>query len=438
MTTAAHYASHLQTVLDRYQKAMASSGFDQVVVHSGIPKVAFQDDYHYPFKPNPNFVQLLPLTMPPHCLVVIKPEQKPVLIFLQPRDYWHVVPEDPSGYWVEHFDIRVIRTPSEAKALLNLQPKTAFIGEDTDAFTGWGFHAFNPVPLLAPLHWQRGYKTPYEIDSIAEANRVAARAHNAARDAFLAGKSELDIHHAYVAATGLQESQLPYGNIIALNEHGAVLHYTELQNNAPKDSRSFLIDAGAISNGYASDITRTYSREKNAFAELIQAVDDMQLKRIAAIKPGQQYLDVHLAFHHDIAEILKRFELVNMSAEAMVESGVTATFFPHGIGHLLGIQVHDIGGRFLNDKGENNPPPSAHPYLRMTRKVEQDMVFTIEPGIYFINMLLEELQQKPEAKQINWQNVEQFKPFGGVRIEDNVLVTKDGHRNLSREAFDAL
>jgi len=435
MNIAQTYADHLAGVLRTYRQAMTASGFDQVVVHSGIPKIAFQDDYHYAFKPNPNFLQLVPLTAHPNCFVIVHSDKKPALVFLQPRDYWHVVPEDPNGFWVEHFNIHIIRQYAEAKNFINLKPKTAFIGEDVQAYADWGFAAFNPSELLAPIHWQRAYKSAYEIANIQRANEIAAVSHNAARDAFLAGKSELDIHHAYVAASGMQESQLPYGNIIALNEHGAVLHYTELQNKAPASSRSFLIDAGAVSNGYASDITRTYSKEKNAFADLIQAVDNMQIKRIAAIKPGQQYLDVHIAFHHDIAGILKSFDVVDMSAEHMVESGVTSTFFPHGIGHLLGIQVHDIGGRFLNSKGEPNPPPSAHPFLRMNRLIESEMVFTIEPGIYFIDMLLDELKAKPEAKNVNWKNVDAFKPFGGVRIEDNVLITANGHRNLTREAF---
>lgn len=432
------YADHLRTVLARYEAALARAGFDQAVVHSGIPKVAFQDDYHYAFKPNPNFLQLLPLDRHPGCFVSIAVGKKPQLIFLQPFDYWHVVPEDPSGDWVSHFDIKIIRTPDEARAALNLTPKTAFIGEDSARFEDWGFAAFNPQTLLAPLHWQRGLKTAWEVENIAYANRVAARAHNAARDAFLAGESELGIHYAYLRASGLKESELPYGNIVALNEHGAVLHYTELQTAKPAQSRSFLIDAGANRFGYASDITRTYARDKNEFSELIAALDVHQLKLIDAVRPGQSYVDLHIAFHRAIGGLLKQFDVITIDGDSAVKQGITSTFFPHGIGHLLGIQVHDIAGRVADDTGTPNPPPAAHPYLRLTRKIEKDMVFTVEPGIYFIDMLLNELKAKPQAAHVNWAKVEAFKPFGGVRIEDNVLVTDGTPRNLTREAFAAV
>ncbi len=432
------YADHLRTVLARYEAALAASGFDQAVVHSGIPKVAFQDDYHYAFKPNPNFLQLLPLDRHPGCFVSISVGKKPQLIFLQPFDYWHVVPEDPSGDWVAHFNITVIRTPAEVKSVLKLTGKAAFIGEDSAHFEDWGFAAFNPQTLLAPLHWQRGMKTAWEVENIAAANRIGARAHNAARDAFLAGESELGIHYAYLRASGLKESELPYGNIIALNEHGAVLHYTELQTKKPAQSRSFLIDAGANVNGYASDITRTYARDKNEFAELIAALDVQQLKLINALQPGQSYVDLHLSFHHAIGHLLKQFGVITIDGDSAVEQGITSTIYPHGIGHLLGIQVHDIAGRVADPQGTPNPPPPAHPYLRLTRKIEKDMVFTVEPGIYFIDMLLNELKAKPQAAHVNWAKVEAFKLFGGVRIEDNVLVTDGTPRNLTREAFAAV
>lgn len=436
---ATHYAAHLRTVLARLTDLLKASNYEQFAIHSGAPKVAFQDDYHYPFKANPNFVQLLPLTAHPHCFVVVHADgRKPLLAFLQPHDYWHVVPEDPQGFWVEHFDIRIIRTPDEAKTLLNLSARTAFVGEWSERFDSWGFAGVNPQELLAPLHWQRAWKTDYEIECIAEANRIAARAHQAAHAAFLDGRSELAIHHAYVAATGCQENQLPYGNIVCLNAHGAVLHYTEMQAQAPDDSLSFLIDAGASCNGYAADITRSYSKYPGLFADLIQALDAKQRALIASIQPGQSYVDLHVRCHRDTAELLQQFDLARGSSDTLIETGVTSAFFPHGLGHLLGIQVHDIGGHFLDATGTRNPPPAAHPYLRLTRHIGTGFVFTIEPGLYIIDMLLNELKTKPAATMVQWQRVDELRPFGGIRIEDNVLVTANGHRNLTREAFAEL
>jgi Xaa-Pro dipeptidase len=259
-----------------------------------------------------------------------------------------------------------------------------------------------------------------------------------AKNAFLNGASEYQIHLAYLQATELMEHELPYGNIIALNDHGAVLHYTELQRQSPPQSHSFLIDAGASFNGYAADITRTYSAQNDEFAGMVAAMDQMEQQLIADIKPGKAYFDVHLEAHYGVANILRDFDLVrDLSVEAMVAEGVSSVFYPHGIGHLLGLQVHDVGGRFLNQKGEPNLPPAAHPFLRLTRQIDCDMVFTIEPGLYFIDMLLTELKNKPQARHLNWTKVDSLKKFGGIRIEDNVVVQQNGVRNLTREAFAA-
>jgi Xaa-Pro dipeptidase len=131
-------------------------------------------------------------------------------------------------------------------------------------------------------------------------------------------------------------------------------------------------------------------------------------------------------------------ELATGSPESLVESGVTSAFFPHGLGHLLGVQVHDVGGFMENESGTTIDKPEGHPYLRLTRVLEEDMVLTIEPGLYIIDMLLDELRETPAGKMVNWKTVDWMRPFGGIRIEDNVRVLKDGCENLTRDAFTAL
>jgi Xaa-Pro dipeptidase len=117
---------------------------------------------------------------------------------------------------------------------------------------------------------------------------------------------------------------------------------------------------------------------------------------------------------------------------------VSSAFFPHGLGHLLGIQVHDVGGFMENESGTTIDPPSGHPFLRLTRELEENMVLTVEPGIYAIDMLLENLRGTPAENHVNWEGVDWLRPFGGVRIEDNVRVTADGCENLTRDAFAAI
>ncbi|MXW51108.1 MAG: M24 family metallopeptidase, partial [Gammaproteobacteria bacterium] len=114
------------------------------------------------------------------------------------------------------------------------------------------------------------------------------------------------------------------------------------------------------------------------------------------------------------------------------------TFMPHGLGHLLGVQTHDVGGWQTTPEGSEAPPPDAHATLRLTRTIEAGMVFTIEPGLYFIPMLLSRLRKEANAREVNWPQVESMTPWGGARIEDNVLVMEGGARNLTREAFAAL
>ena len=131
-------------------------------------------------------------------------------------------------------------------------------------------------------------------------------------------------------------------------------------------------------------------------------------------------------------------ELATGSADSLLESGVTSVFLPHGLGHLLGIQVHDVGGHMADDHGTMIEPPPEHPYLRLTRVLAEDMVLTIEPGIYFIDMLLDTLRGTPAEKQVNWKAVDRLRPFGGIRIEDNVRVLAGGSENLTRDAFAEL
>jgi Xaa-Pro dipeptidase len=126
-----------------------------------------------------------------------------------------------------------------------------------------------------------------------------------------------------------------------------------------------------------------------------------------------------------------------MSPEAALASGVSSAFFPHGIGHGIGLQVHDVAGFAASDSGGSIAKPDGHPYLRLTRTLAPGMVVTIEPGIYFIDMLLDELKAKGLGDAVDWARVDAFKPFGGIRIEDDVACTEGAPINLTREAFAA-
>ncbi len=430
------YPAHIRALCARHDRALETAGAAHAVIFSGSAKVAFLDDYQYPFKPNPHFLSWAPLTNLPLSYLVYTPGEKPRLIYFMPHDYWHPVPGEPEGYWTESFDIRVVhRLDDVLEHLPEDRARCILIGEIDDPTHACGIERVNPTSAIDILHYARGVKTDYELAVMRLAARRGARGHLAAEVAFRNGQAELDIHRAYCEAVGHVDNELPYGNIIALNQHGAVLHYTDLDRAPPAEMRSFLIDAGAQVHGYASDITRTYSFNDVRFAELIARMDTVQLEIVAKVAAGVDYRDLHVEVHHMLAEVLVDAELAHGDPDTLLSTGVTSAFFPHGLGHLLGAQVHDVGGFMADESGGTIDPPSGHPYLRLTRVLEEGMVLTIEPGIYAIDMLLENLRGTPAEQHVDWEGVDWLRPFGGVRIEDNVRVTLDGSENLTRDAF---
>ena len=432
------YPAHITELQRRGEAALRLAQRDHLVIAAGRPILRFLDDAPYPFRANPHFVHWLPLTEAPGSWIVFTPGAKPKLVFLQPRDYWHVTPPAPVGYWVEHFEIVTIRTPEEARAHLPKDAARCAIVGGADAALD-GCVPDNPQPLIDCLHWQRSFKTGYEIAMMRVASRIGARGHRAAEQAFRAGASEFEIHIAYLQATRLAEHQLPYDNIIALDRHGAVLHYMHFDHNPPAHAHSFLIDAGGKFHGYNSDITRTYAAlGAGEFQALIDAVERAQQGFCSKVRAGQSYPELHLHAHHVLMQALRDQGFITCSAEAAVANGISSTFFPHGLGHLIGLQVHDVAGFQRDERGGDIAKPEGHPWLRLTRTLQPGMVATIEPGLYFIDMLLDELRSKPAAKDVAWNRVEAFRPYGGIRIEDDVACTDGEPLNLTREAFAAI
>ena len=432
---AALYPQHLATLQARAEEALARSGHDHLLIPSGCRHYQLFDDRDYPFAVNPHFKHWLPLTTVTDSWLVYSPGQRPRVIYLQPHDYWHVVPAAPNGWWVEHVDVHVIRTPEQALALLpGPAARCAILGEANSALGD--YLPNNPAAALDYLHYQRSYKTPYEIALMRLAQARAVRAHRAAETAFRAGASEIDIHLAYCQAARQDATELPYQNIVCLNEHAAVLHYTELERDPPAQSLSFLIDAGASHCGYAADNTRTWAADRGSeFQAMVDAVDAAQQAMCAGVRAGVDYRQLHVDAHLALMGILKDFGVLKASPEAAVASGVSAAFFPHGLGHPIGLQVHDVAGFAASDRGGTIARPEGHPYLRMTRVLESGMVVTIEPGLYFIDMLLEEVKRNGHADSIDWTRVDEFRPYGGIRIEDEVLCTDAAADNLTRPAF---
>ena len=430
------FPAHLASLTRVADRALSAAGAEALMIAAGFAKYRFLDDQSDPFVASPHFKAWVPILDAPGSFLIYVPGRRPILIFHQPEDYWHKPPALPSGAWLSEFEVRVIRAPTEARA--QVPAGTAFVGASFTGSEEWGFTSVNAPALLNVLHYARARKTPYELACLRRASSAGAAAHRAAARAFAAGASEYEIHLAYLAASGHTESELPYPNIIALNQSGAILHYTNLSREHPAERRSFLIDAGAQHRGYACDITRTHAAGSGAFAELVARFELLEQSLCAMVTPGTAYPDIHIAAHRLIGELLVELGVITCSIDEAVAAGITSVFFPHGVGHLLGLQVHDIGGHQASEQGGTLAQPAGHPYLRMTRRLEAGMVVTIEPGLYFIDLLLAQARQDGRARHIDMGVVEQYAPYGGVRIEDDVVATSNGPENLTRAAFAAL
>lgn len=429
------YARHIEHRSDELEDMLTELGYDGLLIHSGRPENRLFDDQHPPFRAHAPFVAWVPQPFAADCLLELRPGRKPKLWYCQPEDFWHMPPEKPADWWADALEVAVVSGPESWHARFREHRALAVIGDERALGGLLDGADLNPPELIRRLDEARTRKTAWERECIDRANRLAAAGHRAAAEAFRAGNSELEIHLAYLAAVGQDQDELPYNSIVALNEHAAVLHYQFRSPERPREQRSFLIDAGADYRGYAADVTRTWTREEHAdFGALIEAVDRVQRQLCDEVRAGVSYVDLHRRAHLAIAGVLEHTGLVNMPAEDQVEGGVSAHFLPHGLGHFIGAQVHDVAGK-VDSGGQDLPAPEQHPALRLTRELAPGNVLTIEPGLYFIPVLLEKLRSSKFGDRVDWQAVSAMTPFGGIRIEDNVLVSESDPVNFTRQAF---
>ncbi len=429
------YADHVAALSARYELAAGRFGFDAAVIGAGVLQFRFLDDQAHRFAACPHFLQWAPLLEHPGSAVVFEPGRRPILAVFRPDDYWHQPPALPPDAVAAHFELRVLREAGEMAALLPGDARRSVILGPPEQWEGSLPRAErNPEPLVRYLHYHRARKTAWEVDCVRRAAAIAAPGHRAAERAFRQGAAEYDILAAFLAACRQTEPELPYEAIVALDEHCATLHYQhrDRETEARHVPGSLLIDAGCSHNGYACDITRSYARQDGEFARMIADVDGLQRSLCAAVRPGVSFPDLHRRCHLALAGLLRDWGLVRMAPEEMVAAGVSFTFFPHGLGHLLGLQVHDVGGQMADDSGTPLEPPSDFPKLRFLRALEPGQIVTIEPGVYFIDSLLERLQAGPHAQHVDWTAIGRLRRYGGIRIEDDVLVTAEGSENLTR------
>ena len=291
------------------------------------------------------------------------------------------------------------------------------------------------VELVRAVAAQRSVKEAAEIAEIEAALAVTARMYGATMRAVRPGRSEAEIaavHTAEAVAAGCEQAFNPIVTV-----RGEVLHNTGCGNTL-SEGDLLLVDSGAEApSGYASDITRTmpasgrYSGQQRDIYEVVLAANEAA---IAAAGPGVTNCELHLLAARTIASGLKDLGLMQGDAEAAVEAGAHALFFVHGLGHMLGLDVHDmedLGDVVGYEPGEERSTQFGLAYLRLARRLEPGFVLTVEPGVYFIPELIDRWRADGLHRDfIRYERLEAYRSFGGVRIEDDVLITENSHRVL--------
>src|SRR5467141_229493 len=425
------HRAHVARLAADTGQALRQHGYDALVVHSGSPQKRTQaDDQYWPLRVTPEFQHWLPLSEA-GCALVVEPGRRPRLLRLQETNFWEApAPPDTDHFWGA-FDVAEASPPAQMRELLP-RGRLAFIGDEGAAAAAWGIGDVNPPLLVAALDQLRVQKTPYEEECVAEANRRAAPGHQELRRLFVGGdRAELELHLAFLGATRQDDAETPYKNIVALGAHSATLHHVSYSKRA-QPAQTLLVDAGASFAAYCSDVTRTWVKgggaAASAFAGLVAQVEAMQQRLCAQARAGLPYEALHDESHRQVGGIMRETGLIKTSGEEAVAKGVTRAFYPHGLGHSLGLQVHDVGCATVKPRPDN-------PFLRNTTVISERQCFTVEPGIYFIDALLRPVREGPRSGGVDWKLVDALSPFGGIRIEDDVVVHENGLRNLTREVL---
>lgn len=282
---------------------------------------------------------------------------------------------------------------------------------------------------------QRSIKSPEEIAEIEEALAVTAEAYRRIMAETRPGRREAELAAVLQSVALAKDRRQAFNPIVSVR--GEVLHNTSYANTIAEGDL-LLVDSGAESiRYYASDITRTFpvsGRFSDRQREIYEIVLEMQMRAIEAASPQRTNRELHLLAARVAVEGLKELGLMKGSTEDAVEAGAHALFFPHGLGHMLGQDVHDmedLGDLVGYDEGDQRSSQFGLSFLRLAKQLKPGFVITIEPGIYFVPALIDQWRQQGLHREfIRYGALEDYRGFGGVRIEDDVLITDDGARVL--------
>ena len=295
------------------------------------------------------------------------------------------------------------------------------------------------IDLIKAVVKMRATKEPQEIEAIEKACNVGYAMHTTAQLLIKPGVTERFIGGQVDGIARSLAQGVSFATIFS--QHGEIMHGNP--SDAPlEDGRLVLCDAGCELNDYCSDNTRTmpvngkFTQRQLEIYSIVEACHDYVLE---VAKPGVKYMDVHFAVCRLMTDRLKELGLMKGDTEEAVRAGAHAMFLPHGLGHMMGMDVHDMEGLGQIYVGfDEETRPNLEQFgtncLRMGRKLEPGFVVTDEPGIYFIPHLIDLWKKEGHCKEfLNFDLLETYKDFGGIRIEDDLLITEDGGRFLGEK-----
>ena len=292
------------------------------------------------------------------------------------------------------------------------------------------------LPLIKAVVQMRSTKEPQEIEAIERACEVGYKMHTTAQQLIRPGVTERYIGGQVDGIARSLAQGVSFATIFT--QHGEIMHGSPSDAKL-EEGRLALCDAGCELDDYCSDHTRTMpvsGKFTQRQLEIYSIVEECHDYVLNVAKPGVKYMDVHFAVCRLMSERLKELGLMKGDVDEAVKAGAHAMFLPHGLGHMMGMDVHDMEGLEQIHVGFNEEtPPNLEQFgtncLRMGRRLEEGFVVTDEPGIYFIPALIDDWRAKGHCKEfINYEKLETYKDFGGIRIEDDLFITKDGCRFL--------
>jgi Xaa-Pro aminopeptidase len=430
----------------RLRRGALAARIDQPVLLVGNGERQRNAAYELPFRQDSTFLWLTGCRLP-HAAALLEGERSTLFV---------PAPSPDAALWEGRVEsLEAIRDRLQVDAVLPLaqlephcqraRPQLALAVADAEAtalaarLTGlelaWCRHP-GPARLVRAIGELRNRKGPEEIAELERAAAATEQTFRACMAATAPGQTEAGLGALFEGVLALQGCHTSFPTISTVR--GEVLHNRE-RIHTLEAGQLFLMDGGAeVPSGYAADVTRTWpvdGRFSPRQRAVYQAVLEAEQAAIARCAPGVRYREVHFTAARVVARFLADEGLITCSPDAAVEAGAHALFFPHGVGHLLGLDVHDLedlGDAVAYAPGRSRSADFGTRFLRLDLDLEPGFYVTVEPGFYIVPAILEHADLRDRfASMVDFERAAGWRGFGGIRIEDDVLITPDGHRVLT-------